>query len=321
MEDSLPLNPDTMDQGSISSGIAVVACMAMALSYVLVLYAPTFILRLPPPLSLETYMIRRFACASISTAASLVACVFLLPMKRFWNASSIFRVYGIRHDHLWQAVVFPLLLTSLLYSGCFVSKLLFLLTARKQEESNGEGDSLTSGFSHGFLERISSLTSNVLAWRNYVVAPLTEELVFRACMIPLLLCGGFSKYTIVFLSPIFFSLAHVNHLLELYYDQRISFSRAVMSVGLQLGYTVIFGYYASFLFIRTGHLAAPIAAHVFCNVMGLPLISSTRGKATRMAFMVGALVFFVSLLPATHPGLYNTRTEHCNCWHGYCNWK
>ncbi|XP_020523022.1 CAAX prenyl protease 2 isoform X3 [Amborella trichopoda] len=247
MEDSLPLNPDTMDQGSISSGIAVVACMAMALSYVLVLYAPTFILRLPPPLSLETYMIRRFACASISTAASLVACVFLLPMKRSWNASSIFRVYGIRHDHL-------------------------------QEESNGEGDSLTSGFSHGFLERISSLTSNVLAWRNYVVAPLTEELVFRACMIPLLLCGGFSKYTIVFLSPIFFSLAHVNHLLELYYDQRISFSRAVMSVGLQLGYTVIFGYYASFLFIRTGHLAAPIAAHVFCNVMGLPLISSTRGK-------------------------------------------
>ncbi|ERM98926.1 hypothetical protein AMTR_s00114p00110980 [Amborella trichopoda] len=53
MEDSLQLNPGTMDQGSISSGVAVVVCMTMALSYVLVLYAPTFMLRLPPPLSLE----------------------------------------------------------------------------------------------------------------------------------------------------------------------------------------------------------------------------------------------------------------------------
>ena len=37
-------------------------------------------------------------------------------------------------------------------------------------------------------------------------APITEELVFRACMVPLLLCGGFSTYTVVFLCPIFFSL-------------------------------------------------------------------------------------------------------------------
>jgi hypothetical protein len=37
-------------------------------------------------------------------------------------------------------------------------------------------------------------------------APFTEELVFRACMIPLLLCGGFKMSTIIFLSPVFFSL-------------------------------------------------------------------------------------------------------------------
>ncbi|KAM0005420.1 putative CAAX prenyl protease 2 [Helianthus debilis subsp. tardiflorus] len=59
-------------------------------------------------------------------------------------------------------------------------------------------------------------------------APFTAELVFRACMISLLLCGGFKPYTVILLSPVLFSL------------------------GFQLGYTVIFGSYASFLFVRTG---------------------------------------------------------------------
>jgi hypothetical protein len=37
-------------------------------------------------------------------------------------------------------------------------------------------------------------------------APITEELVFRACIIPLLLCGGFKMYNIMFFSPVLFSL-------------------------------------------------------------------------------------------------------------------
>ncbi|KAL4183002.1 hypothetical protein AMTRI_Chr11g153040 [Amborella trichopoda] len=259
MEDSLQLNPGTMDQGSISSGVAVVVCMTMALSYVLVLYAPTFMLRLPPPLSLE-----KEACLCLHFNGCFTCRLCLPPpyekilecivnLSHIWHST---RPFGSKKNPMGKVIHWPVV--SLM----------------------------------GFFERISSLTSNVLAWRNYVGAPLIEELVFRA--------------------------SHVNRLLELYYDQRISFS---MSVGLQQGYTVIFGCYTSFLFIRTGHLAAPISAHVFCNVMGLPLISSTRGKATSRAFMVGALGFFVFLLPATHPGLYNTRTEHCNCWHGYCNWN
>lgn len=46
---------------------------------------------------------------------------------------------------------------------------------------------------------------NLLLWYTEQ-APLTEELVFRACMIPILFCGGFKAYSAMILCPIFFSL-------------------------------------------------------------------------------------------------------------------
>jgi len=35
-------------------------------------------------------------------------------------------------------------------------------------------------------------------------------------------------------------------------------------------YTTLFGAYASFLLLRTGHLTAAFVAHAFCNVMEVP---------------------------------------------------
>ena len=40
--------------------------------------------------------------------------------------------------------------------------------------------------------------------------------------------------------------------------------------AIQFAYTCIFGWYANFLHLRTGNLLAPLTAHVFCNIMGLP---------------------------------------------------
>jgi len=52
-------------------------------------------------------------------------------------------------------------------------------------------------------------------------------------MIPLLLCGGFKMSTIIFLSPVFFSLAHLNHLFELQ-QQGCNFMRSLLIVGIFL---------------------------------------------------------------------------------------
>ncbi|KAF3950688.1 hypothetical protein CMV_023586 [Castanea mollissima] len=267
-----------MEEEAISkSAAAATACTAMALLYVAILHAPTLILRLPPPPSFDSFMIRRFIGAAVSSVLSLLICTLILPI-RSKEASILFDVYGIRVDHIWQAVVLPVSLTCLMYAGSLVLKALLLVD--------------------WWRERVSR------AWRNYVVAPLTEELVFRACMIPLLLCGGFKPYTAICLCPIFFSLAHLNHLMEFYSKQNFSLIKTFMVVGLQLGYTVIFGSYASFLYVRTGHLLAPLVAHIFCNFMGLPKLFSRRSGMVSVAFVAGMVGFLWLLFPMTHPDLY-----------------
>ncbi|KAG8376699.1 hypothetical protein BUALT_Bualt09G0091100 [Buddleja alternifolia] len=317
-------NPTPMEQQDGGAGLtklaAAAACTAMAVFYVAILYFPTLILRLPPPNSFKSFMIRRFICAAVSSIVSLVVCAFILQIR--WNASNVIGVYGIRLDHSWQALVFPLSLTSLMYTGSFVLKILSMSRASNEHFNSGENLSnvcIRSAFLK-FIDLVVSITSNVSYWRNYFVAPLTEELVFRACMIPLLLCGGFSTYTVIFLCPIFFSLAHLNHLFELSTQQNFSLLRACTVVGFQLGYTVIFGAYASFLLVRTGHLTAPLIAHIFCNFMGLPALYSRRSGMVSVAFAMGMLGFFWLLFPLTSPHLYNDRTDNCKCWHRYCNW-
>lgn len=40
--------------------------------------------------------------------------------------------------------------------------------------------------------------------------------------------------------------------------------------AIQMAYTGVFGWYANWLFLRSGGVVAPMTAHVWCNVMGLP---------------------------------------------------
>ncbi|KAK3135811.1 hypothetical protein QOZ80_5BG0423680 [Eleusine coracana subsp. coracana] len=295
----MPTSPEPMAAPTEITGAAAVAtCAAMAVSYVAVLYAPTVLLRLPPPTSLRAFLHRRFACAAVASVASALASAALLRVWSLGEFSDMLVVFGIRKDHLLEAVVIPLLLTSLVYAGSFVAKLWQLSSSR-----SGDGDEVGIGCAQMIVHRIRAAVGDVMVWRNFVVAPFTEELVFRACMIPLLLCGGFKMHNIIFFSPVFFSLAHLNHWFELH-QQGCNFMRSLLIVGVQLGYTVIFGWYAAFLFIRTGNLLSPIIAHVFCNMMGLPVFSSlrTRGLAS-VAFLAGSISFFWLLFPVTSPEL------------------
>ena len=52
-----------------------------------------------------------------------------------------------------------------------------------------------------------------LWWRNRVVAPLSEEWTFRACMLPLLL-QCLAPTTAIFVCSLFFGVAHFHHLVE-----------------------------------------------------------------------------------------------------------
>ncbi|KAK4478733.1 hypothetical protein RD792_014231 [Penstemon davidsonii] len=159
--------------GGLTKAEAVAACTAMAVFYVAILYSPTVLLRLPPPNSFKSFMIRRFACAAVSSVVSLFICSLILPVRR-WDASNLFAVYGIRLDHIWQALVFPLVLTSFMYTGSFVRKFLSML--QESNEHLGDGGNLSnfcikSIFSE-FIDWAVSNSSNISSWRNYFVIAL-----------------------------------------------------------------------------------------------------------------------------------------------------
>ena len=96
-------------------------------------------------------------------------------------------------------------------------------------------------------------------------------MLFRSAAVPLFLLSRASKSIIIFGTPIIFGLAHIHH----FYEFRITHpntpvAAAVIRSVFQLGYTTLFGSYATFLYLRTGSLLAVIVVHSFCNWMGLP---------------------------------------------------
>jgi prenyl protein peptidase len=95
--------------------------------------------------------------------------------------------------------------------------------------------------------------------------------IFRSVIIPLHLMAKVSPTRIVFLTPLYFGIAHVHHFYEFtltnpHTDIRSSLARSLF----QFSYTTIFGWFAAFVYLRTGSLLAVIIIHAFCNYCGLP---------------------------------------------------
>jgi len=108
-----------------------------------------------------------------------------------------------------------------------------------------------------------------VAARNYVLAPFTEEFVFRACLVRLWVEAGFSQPLIIFASPFCFAMAHTHHFVE--HVRRLGHRRtALLQVAFQVFYTSLFGMYSNFLLLRTGSTVAVILTHTFCNHQGFP---------------------------------------------------
>lgn len=88
---------------------------------------------------------------------------------------------------------------------------------------------------------------------------------------PLHVLGHYSGTQIVFLTPLYFGIAHMHHL----YEFRITHAEVPLFVAVlrslfQFTYTSLFGFFAAFAYLRTGNVLTCILAHTFCNWMGLP---------------------------------------------------
>ncbi|XP_076392160.1 ras converting CAAX endopeptidase Sras isoform X3 [Megachile rotundata] len=147
-------------------------------------------------------------------------------------------------------------------------------------------------------------------WRNQIVAPLSEEWTFRACMLPLLL-QCFTPTTAIFVCPLFFGVAHFHHVVDKV-KAGVKLKHALFISCFQFTYTTLFGAYAAFLFAKTGHLAAPFTAHSFCNHMGFPDLSEVvafkdplKRAGLFSLFVIGLVAWCFLLTPMTNPTLFH----------------
>lgn len=131
-----------------------------------------------------------------------------------------------------------------------------------------------------------------IGWRNYIVGPFTEEVLFRSLLLSLhlLIRPPSSQSVLIYVTPLYFGIAHIHHFYE--YTLTHPFTPlppALLRSMVQFGYTTVFGWYAAFLFLRTGNLWGVVVVHGFCNWMGLPRLWGRVGGVVIEGGVVGGL--------------------------------
>lgn len=276
---------------------AVLSCLLLAVAYVGSLYVWKRELPRDHP---KTIKQRTLSVFVVCAAAPLF--LLLISSEVFTSQEwSLCQHLGVRSPGLLASFTVPLVLTMVLFSG----PLYMLYLDRSHDTALAERSAFWSN------------NASRMVWlRNYLIAPFTEEFVFRACMLPLLVpCFGCP--TAVIVCPLFFGVAHIHHIIERLRFGSEPLSAIILTAFFQSCYTTVFGAYSAFLFVRTGHLAGPFICHSFCNYMGFPEIGQifNHGPGHRAiiaaTFVAGLLTFLFLLYPLTNPAWYNNNM-YCN---------
>lgn len=196
----------------------------------------------------------RIRAVTLSCLGGTVAVLLLILNKS--NAS----LGGALHYLGWWPISLGDIIRSL-----FLTAILFTGPLFERGIAEGEWRDWVRG------RQVSETLRGWIGWRNFVAGPVTEEIMFRSIIIAVHLLARVSSGRIVFLVPLYFGIAHLHH----FYEFRLthpdtSIYLALLRSVVQFTYTSIFGWYANFLYLRTGSLLAVILVHSFCNWCGLP---------------------------------------------------
>nr|XP_045015525.1 CAAX prenyl protease 2 isoform X1 [Jaculus jaculus] len=279
--------------------VSVFSCLSLACSYVGSLYVWKSELPRDHPAVIK----RRFTSVLVVSSLSPLCVLLWRELTGILPGTSLLTLMGFRLEGIFPAALLPLLLTMILFLGPLM-----------QLSMDCPCD-LADGLRVVLAPRSWARCLTDMRWlRNQIIAPLTEELVFRACMLPMLApCTGLGPA--VFTCPLFFGVAHFHHIIEqLRFRQSsigsIFLSAASPSPAFQFSYTAVFGAYTAFLFIRTGHLIGPVLCHSFCNYMGFPAVCAALEHPQRWpllaGYVLGVGLFLILLQPLTDPKLYGS---------------
>lgn len=114
---------------------------------------------------------------------------------------------------------------------------------------------------------------SIVKLRDYILAPFTEELVYRFILIRALMpCFGAGSACLI--SSFLFGFSHFHHyLLDRFRD------RTLVASCCQFAFSFLFGIFAAFMYLKSTYLITPIVLHAICNLLTLPdfeLIGSRR---------------------------------------------
>ncbi|TKR87721.1 hypothetical protein L596_012075 [Steinernema carpocapsae] len=234
-------------------------------------------------------LVRRFCAAFFHNAFSVTSCYLLLD-----HLENPFHEMGFRVSGTLAAIGGSTLLTGVFYLGNFLAKV-------HNEVNHPYGIGLFS--LRSWINSFKELTFI----RNTLMAPITEEIGFRACSATLFY-HVFGWNGAVFIAPLFFSLSHLHHIFD---DMRNGYTKteAIQLRVFQATYSYLFGAYATFIFLRTNHILVPIISHSICNNFGLPNYGFTSKSkkwtyAVSGGHIVGALGWLVLFYPLTSRDLY-----------------
>ncbi|XP_034238570.1 CAAX prenyl protease 2 [Thrips palmi] len=266
---------------------SIAACLFLSVAYVASLYIwGTRESRDDPAM-----IVKRFYSVFVMMFWSPLL-VYICLDREVLLKTSLYHLLGFKLEGLVQALTIPLGLTMVLFLGSLSMQGL-------------------TGLWHLYTEPMYWVWNmkDIHFLRSHVVAPIAEEFVFRACMLPLLL-QCFQPLTAIFIAPLFFGVAHLHHMYDRVMHAQLPFKHALAISCFQMTYTTIFGAYSAFLFVRTGHLAAPCVVHAFCNHMGFPDFSEVftyknpHKFIVASLFLVGLVAWCFLLAPLTKPSLY-----------------
>ncbi|KAJ5663698.1 hypothetical protein N7507_004429 [Penicillium longicatenatum] len=245
------------DEPSLSVHTIALLSVALTLSYVVPLYlSPTT--RPSPSLSRDAPSVIRARIRAVTASCILtsVAVLWLTVSQGNHSLGSAITLMG-----WWPISVSDIARSFLLTAILFIGPLF-------------ERGIVESEWRSWFrLSKLSESLSGWIGWRNYIAGPVTEEIMFRSGIIPLHLLAHVSPGYIVFVSPLYFGIAHVHH----FYEFRLTHPdtpalAALLRSLFQFGFTTVFGWYATFVYLRTSSLLAVILIHSFCNWCGLPRV-------------------------------------------------
>lgn len=119
--------------------------------------------------------------------------------------------------------------------------------------------------------------------RDYIVAPIIEEVMFRCILITILQKYTISNINSIFITSFYFSISHVIY--AILHDYNIDF------LILQFIYTFLFGTIASWMYLCTYSLYPSCFAHILCNLFGIPIFhNSSLGI---ISHIIGIIMFFL----------------------------